>query len=347
MMMPASVWRRQGLEHLPRRLGGRGAPSKRMPRTTGRHCSRTKYSWNAERARVGLHHRAHRGRRVMGRMRAAIAQRRRQMRADAGQRLAGARRCVRSTCVARSPSPSLNQVGPPSSPSARMKVHVSSRRPHPVSVVDQARQGVEHGVDVGRDVQAQMLEVVAGVDDDGEPLAQQLRQPERRAWRRRRRRRAQRSAARSQRGSSEQVLGLGPDQRRRRARPGASSRARAPAPRVAPRRPRPWPARPWPPPHRQSRPRSPPAGGPLRSFSPRRSQSEGTPAAPMASPTVPSRQARPTLSETMTPMSAWKCASSRSLRRWRAGVGLLAAAAARAGRGRRRRGSTDRCRRWP
>ena len=58
------------------------------------------------------------------------------------------------------------------------------------------------------------------------------------------------------------------------------------------------------------------SGRPLRSFSPRRSHSDGTPAAPMARPTVPSRHGRPTLSDTITPMSALKCASSLSLRRW-------------------------------
>ena len=44
-----------------------------------------------------------------------------------------ARRRVRSTWVARSASPSRNQVSPPSRSSACMKVQVSSARPQPVS----------------------------------------------------------------------------------------------------------------------------------------------------------------------------------------------------------------------
>ena len=37
-----------------------------------------------------------------------------------------------------------------------------------------ARQRIEHGVEVGRDMQAQMLEVVAGVDHDAEPPRPQV-----------------------------------------------------------------------------------------------------------------------------------------------------------------------------
>ena len=214
-----------------------------------------------QRALVGLDHRAHR---VVASW-AGCARRRRASPPGARRRRSASRRRasrrVRSTCVARSPSPSLNQVGPAELARARcMKVQVSLAPAPAGLLVDEAGERIERGVDVGRDVQPQVLEVVAGVDDDGEPLAQQLRQPERQlgaadaarerdvAWR-------------ASRGSSEQVLGLGPHQRRRRAAPARSSRARAPARPGGPPPPRPWPARRRRRPHRQTRPRSPPAAG--------------------------------------------------------------------------------------
>src|SRR5215510_7920942 len=75
-----------------------------------------------------------------------------------------ARRRVRSTWVARSPSPSANQVSPPSAASAAMKAQVSSRR-------GEAGERVHDGVEIGGDGEAEMLEVVAGIGDHHEIAA--------------------------------------------------------------------------------------------------------------------------------------------------------------------------------
>ena len=77
-----------------------------------------------------------------------------------------------------------------------------------------------------------MLEVVAGVDDDGEPVAQEPAPGRATAWRRRRRRRAPRIGARPSLAHRNRSSRLGPDQRRRRPRRRRSSRARARAPRA-------------------------------------------------------------------------------------------------------------------
>ena len=158
----------------------------------------------------------------------------------------------------------------------------------------------------------QVLEVVAGVDDDGEPLAQQARKPQRQLGAADAAR--ERNVGGGPRGSSEQVLAPWAAPAPTQGAPGRSSRARAPGRPGGPRPPRPWPAPRWRQPHRRTPTSVTSSGRPARSFSPRRSHSDGTPAAPMARPTVPSRQALPTLSERMTPISTPKCASSRSLR---------------------------------
>ena len=90
-----------------------------------------------------------------------------------------ARRLVRSTWVARSRSPSLNHAGPPR---RRQRLHEAPRlvAPAPAGLrVDEAGQACRASVSTsGEMCEAQMLEVVAGVDDDGQPLAQQMRQPQ-------------------------------------------------------------------------------------------------------------------------------------------------------------------------
>ena len=89
-------------------------------------------------------------------------------------------RWVRSTCIARSRSPSRNHVSPPSFSSACMNCHVSPRRPQPVSVFDSPDERVHQRVDVGRYVQSEVFEVVAGVDDERELVGGEvLRQAER------------------------------------------------------------------------------------------------------------------------------------------------------------------------
>ena len=191
-----------------------------------------------------------------------------------------------------------------------------------------------------------MLEIVAGVDDDGQPVAAAGARARATAWRRR----CRRTAQHSWRGPAP-LIGTGPR---------ALGRTSAEAGLAAAR------------PVEAAHQRGGPAFGGFAHDQHGRGrnrigkaylgdlqraagqvllaapiQSAGTPAAPMASPTVPSRQARPALSVMITPMSAWKCASMPLLDAPRAGIGVLAAAAARAGRDPRPRGWTDRCRHWP
>ena len=89
------------------------------------------------------------------------------------------RRRVRSMWVARSASPSLNQPEPAE---LLQGCHEGPGLVAPAPAgfgVDHAGQGVEGGVDVRGYVQPEVLEVVAGVNDDGEALAEQLGQAER------------------------------------------------------------------------------------------------------------------------------------------------------------------------
>ncbi len=99
-------------------------------------------------------------------------------------------RRVRSTCRAMSRSPRRNQVSPPR---ASMRFHERPGLVVPAPAefaVGQAGQRIGDRIDIGRDRQAEMLEIVAGVDDDQQVLGRHDRAPGRaRAWRRRRRRR--------------------------------------------------------------------------------------------------------------------------------------------------------------
>ena len=166
-----------------------------------------------------------------------------------------------------------------------------------------------------------MLEIVAGVDDDGEPLAAAAARARATAWRRRCRRTAQRS------WRAVPLIGTGPAPwaapGRRRPRRGAPSRDHARAPPGAPS---------------AASPITSTAAAATASAKPTSVTSSGRPAGPSRRagpaaparrprrwrvPTVPSRQARPALSEMTTPMSAWKCASIRSLRRCALRIGVL------------------------
>ena len=62
-------------------------------------------------------------------------------------------------------SPSRNQASPPSSATVASAFQVSSARPQPRSSSASAGEGVEDAVEIGRDVQAEHLEVVADVAD--------------------------------------------------------------------------------------------------------------------------------------------------------------------------------------
>ena len=116
-------------------------------------------------------------------------------------------------------------------------------------------------------------------------------------------------------GSAEQVFGLGPKHVGGRRVGGRRRRRRGSAPPACLRPPRPSRA---PPPRRgcpPARSRSPAAARPVRSRVPRRSRNGATPAVPIAMPTVPLRQARPTLSVIITPSRApLACSSSRRSR---------------------------------
>ena len=100
--------------------------------------------------------------------------------------------CVRTRCRPRSRSPSRNQSSPPQRGRAsRARCHVSPARPQPRSSSLQPGERVEDRVEVGRDVQAEHLDVVADVAD--RPSARPARARPRaraRSGRRRRRRRA-------------------------------------------------------------------------------------------------------------------------------------------------------------
>ena len=74
-------------------------------------------------------------------------------------------RCARRTCVARSASPIRNQVSSPYRSSCAMAVYVSPATPHPCSRFGEAGEGVQDRVEVRADEQAEVLGVVADVDD--------------------------------------------------------------------------------------------------------------------------------------------------------------------------------------
>ena len=123
---------------------------------------------------------------LIGTMRVAMPSRRQKSAVMADRLSPAASRRVRSTWVARSPSPSWNQVSPPSAASAAMKVQVSSRRPQPRSRIVEAGERVHQGVEIGRDGEPQMLEVVAGIGDHQQVGGRQdAAQARARAWRRR------------------------------------------------------------------------------------------------------------------------------------------------------------------
>src|SRR5204863_493037 len=74
---------------------------------------------------------------------------------------------VRARCVARSRSPSRNQVGKPSPPRAARQVKPSPARPHVAPDLDTVVYTLA-GIEVRRDVEPEELLVVAGVADDRE-----------------------------------------------------------------------------------------------------------------------------------------------------------------------------------
>ena len=90
----------------------------------------------------------------------------------------------------RSRSPSWNHASPPSERTVSSARHVSSARPQPRCSSLSTGERVEDRVEVGRDVQAEHLEVVADVADDGDVarLDDVRRGPGRTALRRPRRR---------------------------------------------------------------------------------------------------------------------------------------------------------------
>ena len=105
--------------------------------------------------------------------------------------------CVRTRWRPMSRSPSRNQPSPPHSCADSSARHVSPARPQPRSASFEAGEGVEDGVEIGRDVQAEHLEVVADVADHRELARREhVVEAARRASRRRRRRRGRRPSPR-------------------------------------------------------------------------------------------------------------------------------------------------------
>ena len=123
-----------------------------------------------QRARIGFDHRADG---VVGHGQDACgdSQRCRLPGTDAGQRLARVQ-AARAVDVRREIAVAELEPGRPAERAQRVHEGPGLARAAPAGLlVDHARQRVEHGVDIGRDVQPQVGEVVAGVDDDGEALA--------------------------------------------------------------------------------------------------------------------------------------------------------------------------------
>ena len=98
--------------------------------------------------------------------RAAISRR---DRARAGRR--ARRACVRTRCRPRSRSPSRNQLSPPSAATVSSACQRLVRAAPAALLVGEPGERVDDRVEVGRDVQAEHLDVVADVADDGQALA--------------------------------------------------------------------------------------------------------------------------------------------------------------------------------
>ena len=99
----------------------------------------------------------------MGTTRARTSRRAQKSSVIALRRSPAAKRRVRSTWVARSASPRRNQVSPPSCASAAMKVQVSPAASPAGLRIGDARERVRDGIQIRRDAEAEMLEVIAGV----------------------------------------------------------------------------------------------------------------------------------------------------------------------------------------
>ena len=110
---------------------------------------------------------------LIGNNRAEIPSRRRKSSVIADRRSPARRRRVRSTWVARSPSPSWNQVLPTKRFERRHKgPGLAAPTPAGVGIVE-AGEGVEQRVEIGRDRQPEMLEIVAGIGDNGQRAGRQ------------------------------------------------------------------------------------------------------------------------------------------------------------------------------
>ena len=264
---------------------------------TGAHFSAHEIILEIEPCSRVVRSRVRTGSSLIGSMRVAMPSRRRKsgMIAD---RLSPARsRRVRSTCVARSPSPRRNQVSPPSVAKRRHeRPGLVAPAPAGLGIVE-PRERVEQRVEIGRDRQAEMLEIVAGVGDHGQAVGRQHAvQAEREL--------GAADAARQRQHAALGLIGTDPPARAGSARaPALAGAARKPAHQhrgsafVALT-------------HHQRGGRGDLVGEaglgdaaasrPYRSGWPRKSSNDGRPAAPSATPTVPRRHGRPKLSLMMT-----------------------------------------------
>ena len=178
------------------RLERRPAPARasRRPRSGRRRPRRgaaraTNHSWNGNVAGRRVDPGAERGRRspAGGAPRRPSAAARRAVTAESGSPARSA--CVRTRWSPRSRSPSANQPSPPSSRHGLERVPRLAGAPPAALLVGEPGERVEHGVEIGRDVQAEHLDVVADVADHRQVGRRQRPRAGRRASAPRRRRR--------------------------------------------------------------------------------------------------------------------------------------------------------------
>ena len=148
------------------------APSNASSRTTGRHCGGRNSPGNrANPSSVRTLVRTRSS--VIGSTRGPTPSRRQKSAVTADRVSPRRSRRVRSTCTARSRSPRRNQFSPPS---ARQRFHerpgLVVAAPAELRVVEAGKR-VHQRVDVRRDRQAEMLEIVAGIGDDEQIVRRQ------------------------------------------------------------------------------------------------------------------------------------------------------------------------------
>ena len=148
------------------------APAYSSPRTRGSHASGPKYSGNGI-APSSVSTCVRTGSSLIGSTRAAMPRWRQKSSVISVRRRPAARPCVRSSGAASDLSPSIGCCGPPSAFSMPCSgVALVLGLPAGVRAGD-AGERIERGVEIGRERKAEVLVVVAGIDDEREVLAAQ------------------------------------------------------------------------------------------------------------------------------------------------------------------------------